>query len=338
MTDAVIDVVIPVWNRLDETRNCVVSLISHTPDARLIMFDIGSERDTQRLLQEFADALDDRALLMRDDANIGFVPAANRGLQRSEAPYLALVRNTSVVSAGWLAPLLNFASAHPEAGILLPCLTPTEAECRGPVELASSSFAAMVITRKLYQEIGGFDEGLDAASWCLKDYTRRACAKGFLTYRVPGPAVVVQEEVQLGSQHRRQENLQRTLQLFKERWGDSKSYAIHVPNGVDLALLRQKLDYLVKGARHGDSYSVMMPALLHKEALQAGLDLLHENVMLVPLPRFTLESGRRRVFERIASHDPGTIAVAAVDGMAFPWEQSYISFGELCERISLGYP
>jgi hypothetical protein len=337
MTDAIIDVVIPVWNRPNETRNCLVNLINNTPEARLIMYDCGSERDTERLLQEFADGLEDRALLMRDDSNIGFVKAANRGLQRSEAPYLALVRNTTEVRAGWLEPLLNFAGSHPEAGILVPCLKSAAVDCRGPIEVSSASFAAIVIKRGVYQEIGGFDEGLDGGTWCLRDYTRRACAKGYLTYQIPGPEVAFQEVVRLGSERRRQETLQRTLALFKERWGEGGRYLVHLPKGVDATLLRQKLEWLVKGARHGDCYTVLLPASLEKIARQAGLDSLHENVRLMPLPRFTGEAGKRRVYERVVQQTPGIIQVAGVDGLPFPWSDSYLSFTELTERIRLGY-
>ena len=337
MSDATIDVVIPIWNKPNETRNCLVNLINNTAAARFIMFDIGSDRDTEKLLQEFADGLDDRALLMRDDSNIGFVPAANRGFLRSEAPYIALVRNTTQVCAGWLDPLLRFASSHPEAGILLPRQKPGVIECGRPMELAGASFAAMVITRELYQEIGGFDEGMDGGAWCLRDYTRRACSKGYLTYLVPGPRVLVQEEVQLGSEQRRQETLQRTLALFRERWGDAGSYLVHVPKGVDVALLRQKLECLVKGARHGDSYHVLVPAALYKEAQQDGLTEFHENLKMLPLPRLAGNFGRRRLFQRIMEQNPGTVPVSAIDGMAFPWSESYLSFTELSERIRLGY-
>ena len=334
MTDAVIDVIIPVWNRLDETRNCLVNLINHTADARFIMVDCGSERETERLLQEFADSLDDRALLMRDDSNIGFVRSANRGLESSRAPYLALVRNTSVVGTGWLEPLLRFSRERPDAGILLPCLNPGD-PCKWPVEVESASFSAMVITRRLFQEIGGFDEGLDGGSWCLKDYTRRACAKGFFTYQVPGPAVSWQEEVQFGSEQRRQEILRRTVALFKERWGEGESYLLHVPNGVELDLLGEKLDLLVKGARHGDSYTVLLPAALNQAAQQTGLDAKHENVKLVPLPRLAWNAVKKRLFERIVAQKNGTLPVTAVDGMPFPWSESYLSFSELSERIRL---
>ncbi|MBU5612451.1 glycosyltransferase family 2 protein [Geomonas azotofigens] len=332
MTDAVIDVIIPVWNRPDETRNCLVNLINHTPNARLIIVDYGSDRDTERMLQEFADGLDERALLMRDDSNIGFVRAANRGFESSTAPFLALLRNTSIVTARWLDPLLQFAEGHPDAGILLPCLDPGE-PCEGPCEVASGSFAAMVVRRELYLETGGFDEHLDGGAWCLKDFTRRACAKGYFTWLVPGPAVSHQEEVPLGSELRRRETLQRSMTAFRDRWGEGGSYLLHVPKGVELDLLRQKLEWLVQGARHGDSYTVLLPHALSQAARQSGLSCLHENVKLVPLPRLSWDGMKRRLYEKLIAQHPGTLPVTAVDGLPFPWSERYLSFSELAERI-----
>jgi len=338
MSEATIDVVIPVWNRPNETRNCLVNLINYSPGARLVMYDNGSERDTEKLLQEFADGLEERALLMRDDANLGFVRAANRGLARTEAPYLALVRNTTQVSAGWLEPILAFAQAHPDAGILQPCLVDEDGgDCRGPMELQNASFAALVITRRLFQEIGGFDEGLDGGIWCLRDYTRRATSRGFRSYRIPGAAVRFTHEQALGSELRRQETLEKSRALFRERWGEGQSYLLHVPKGVESDLLGSKLDVLLKGARHDDRYTLLMPAALHKAAQKAKLDLLHENVRLVPLPRLTGNAGRKRCYEKLVAEEPGCQAVTAVDGIAFPWSDRYLSFSDLAQRIAKRY-
>lgn len=333
MTDAIIDVIIPVWNRPEETRNCLVNLVNHTPNARLIIVDCGSDRDTERMLQEFADALDERALLMRDDSNIGFVRAANRGFESSSAPFLALLRSTSIVPARWLDPLLQFAHTHPQAGILLPCLAPGD-PVEKPCEVTSGSFAAMVLSRELYREIGGFDEGMDGGAWALKDFTRHACAKGYLTYRVPGPAVSRQEEQLLGSEQRRRETLQRSMALFRERWGEGASYLLHVPKGVDPEHLNQKLSWLVQGARHGDYYTVLLPFTLNRAVLQSGLTCLHENVKLVPLPRLGWDGKKRRLYEKLAAERPGTIPVTAVDGLPFPWSERFLSFSELTERIA----
>ena len=337
MPVATIDIVLPVWNRPGETRNCLVNLMNFTPGARFIMMDCGSERETEKLLQEFADGLDDRALLMRDDSNIGFVRAANRGFERSEAPYIALLRTGTQVTAGWLDPLLSFAAAHPEAGILVPLLSPGPLPCGESVEVAAPSFAVMVVSRRLFEEVGGFDEGMDGGLWCLRDYTRRACSRGYLTFQIPGPPVSCREEVQLGSERRRQESLQRSIALFRERWGEGASYLIHIPKGVDAALLRQKLDWLLKGARHGDSYFVLLPAALYKAALQGGFAFQHENVKLIALPLWSTGAGKRRIFERVAAENPGIVPVAAVDGIDFPWGGSFLPFTELSERIRLSY-
>jgi len=337
MPVAMIDIVLPVWNNPAETRNCLVNLINYTPDARFIMMDCGSDRETERLLQEFADGLDERALLMRDDSNIGFVRAANRGFERSEAPYIALVRSSTQVSSGWLEPLLAFAAGHPEAGILVPRQTPGEPACREAVEVEAASFAAVLISRELFQAVGGFDEELDGDLWCLRDFTRRACSKGYLTFRVPGPAVSCRAEIRLGSERRREETLHHSIALFQERWGEGASYLVHVPKGVDAGLLRQKLDWLVKGARHGNSYCVLLPAALYRTAELGGFAFLHENVKLVALPHWSTSAGKRRIFERVSAENPGSVPVAAVDGIDFPWSTSSLPFTELSERIRLGY-
>ncbi|TGU72373.1 glycosyltransferase [Geomonas terrae] len=332
MTDAIVDVIIPVWNRPEETRNCLVNLINHTPNARFIIVDCGSERDTERMLQEFADALDERALLMRDDSNIGFVRAANRGFESSEAPFLALMRSTSIVKAGWFEPLLQFAHTHADAGIMLPCLDPGD-PCDLPREVVSGSFAAMAVRRELYRKIGGFDETMDGGAWCLRDFTMRACAEGFRTVQVPGPTVSHHDEAPLGSVQRRRETLLRSISLFKERWGEGGNFLVYVPKGVEASLLEQKLELLVEGARHGDCYTVLLPFTLHQQARQQGLAALHENVKLVALPRIALDGMKRRLYEKLLAASPDTQPVIAVDGLALPWSEQYLSFSQLAERI-----
>jgi GT2 family glycosyltransferase len=205
------------------------------------------------------------------------------------------------------------------------------------VELEAGSFAAMLIRRELFEQVGGFDEGMDGGLWCLKDFSRRACAKGFLTYLVPGPEVSSQEEQQLGSERRREEVLKHSKELYLERWGSQGGFLLHVPKGVDATLLTQKMDWLLKGARHGNSYFVLLPAALGKQARQLGFHELHENIRLVSLPRLTTEGGRRRIFEHLVAEHPGIRPVAAVDGIPFPWSTNYLQFTELAEQVRLGY-
>src|SRR5512140_3475500 len=101
------DIIIPVWNRPAETRACLVSLVQHSSDSRFILLNNGCDRETECILEEFAEALDDRALLIGSGVNLGFVRAVNRGLARAEAAFAAVVRTSSVVSGGWLGPLVE---------------------------------------------------------------------------------------------------------------------------------------------------------------------------------------------------------------------------------------
>ena len=48
------------------------------------MVDNGSDRETEKMLQEFCEGLDDRALLLRNDVNQGLVKALNQGLEKGQ--------------------------------------------------------------------------------------------------------------------------------------------------------------------------------------------------------------------------------------------------------------
>ena len=117
-----IDIIVPVWNRPVETRACLVNLTRCSPDARLILVNNGSDRETESLLEEFAEALDHRALLICSPLNRGFVRAVNVGLDRSEADCAAVVKQTSVVTEGWLDPLLTLLASRPQVGVAIPRL------------------------------------------------------------------------------------------------------------------------------------------------------------------------------------------------------------------------
>lgn len=341
MNNPALDIIVPVWNRPIETRNCLVSLLNYSPDARFIMVDNGSDRETERLLQEFAEGLDDRALLLRNDVNQGEVKALNRGLEKGSAEYLAVVRNTSLASAGWLEPLLEFARQRPDAGLIVPRLvnavnakSEAHGHQSGPYrEVCHGSFAAMLIKKELYDAIGGFDEQMDGGLWCLRDYSRRACRAGFLTFSVSGGTVYFVDEMTLGSVVRREEMLQRTISQFRERWGGDAAYCMVMPKGADLAAVGQKIELLLKGARQGNFFSIVVHSALYKEMVKAGYVSLHENIRIEPLPLFCTAARARKILARIVSERPDTVVVAGIDGITFAGVESPLTFAEFEDRI-----
>jgi len=340
MDNPLTDIIIPVWNKPVETRNCLVHLINHSPDARFILVDYGSDRDTERMLEEFAEILDQRAILLRDNINRGYVRAVNRGLARSDARYKAVISNTSIVSGSWLESMTGFAETRSDAGIIVPRLIKSPG-CKpgknrhaaaAPIEADHASFAAMLITKQVYDIIGGFDEEMDGGLWCLRDLSRRACRAGFHTFRVEDGIVAYEDDITLGSVERRNLALQRSIALFRERWGEAGSFCLHFPKGADKNILGERMEILLQGARQGHIFTIMTHAQLFKELTKAGFDRLHENIRFLRIP---LIFETRAIAKALVSDDP-TIAAAqpvnGIDGIPFPAGINGMPFAEL-ERM-----
>lgn len=337
-----VDILIPVWNRPVETRNCLVTLIDASPAARFILIDNGSDRETERLLEEFADILGERALLLKTSANQGLVRAVNRGLAQVEAPYGVMVRNTTLVSRGWLAPMLQLADSRPEAGLVVPRLEregspgARRRTADGAVtvtEVAHGSFAALLVRRELLALQGGFDEELDGGIWCLKDYSRRAFRNGFLTFAAEGPPVTYADEVLLGSVARREETVRRSAEACTARWGREDAFCVCFPKDADPTAVHGKLAVILMGARMGQSFTVILHPTLHRSLTESGHTSLHRNIAMVQLPRFFAAGELRKIVGKLMADRGDTVAVAGVDGLAIPGVEGAKPFGWLEDLI-----
>ncbi len=342
MSNPSIDIIVTVWNRPVESRNCLVNLIDHSPNARFILVDNGSDRETERLLQEFAEILDKRALLLRNDTNQGYVRAVNRGLSRAEAPLIGIIRNTSIVTEGWLGPLVGFTGDKGDAGIIVPRLVtfPLDKPVKGrhpaarTLETDHGSFAAMTLKRSVYDLIGGFDEDMDGGIWCLRDFTRRACRAGYFTYKVEAGTVCFADEILFGSPERREQALQRSIAAYRARWGEDGSYCLHFPKDTDLSTLQGKLELLLRGARQGHSFTILAHPRLHKELMGAGCNLLHENINFIRLPLLFENKTIKDLFTAKNDMNANLHAVTGIDGIPFPAGIQSITFAQLEHNIT----
>jgi hypothetical protein len=60
--------------------------------------------------------------LIRQKPNLGFAGGNNRALKAASGRYFLLLNSDTVVPPGWLAPLVEYADAHPRAGLIGPKL------------------------------------------------------------------------------------------------------------------------------------------------------------------------------------------------------------------------
>jgi len=284
MSSSVADIILPVWNRPGETRECLAALVKHSADARLILMDLCSESETEQLLHEFAEYLGERAVLVRSERMRGLIDTINKGLSMASAPLMVVLRSSCRVAPGWLEPLLE-TSRGQRAGVLVPSLAPLAGDVTGQQvsgytcrEARRGNFIAMGITRSLYEGIGGFDNGLDGDVWCLADYSRRAERAGFRTLRVDGPPVLYREEPVYGAIERRKRIIRESESLFRARWGEDYVYCLSISPKAQEGALTRLFEVILAGARRGNRFFVLTPFGVYRRLAGRGLHRLHENI------------------------------------------------------------
>lgn len=314
MSSTETDIILPVWNRPEETRECLAALVENSAGCRMILLDRGSDPETEQILHEFAEYLGDGAILLRSECARGFVETVNLGLSRASAPLMIALRESTRVTTGWLEPLRE-AALKPEAGVLVPVLEPREGvspqrEIRKDFQLETfrGSFAAIGITRLLYEKAGGFDSGMDGGFWCLRDYSRRAHAAGFRTLRVGGPPVLFREEPVYGSSERRERRRLESEAVFRARWGEEHAYCLRLSRSVEPEALSQAFDAILVGARKGHRFLVLSPCAVFRKIVRAGFHRLHENITVERLSRFFPSRAVRSACDRFRETYPdGTL-------------------------------
>ena len=176
-------VVIPLHNQLHYTRLCLESIASHTRhDIQLIVIDNASSDGTA----EYLAALDD-VTVIRNTTNLGCARAWNQGLKAAcGAEWIVILNNDVIVSPGWLTGLLE-AATHWQLDIVCPAIR--EGGCHRDLTAYSADFVArmhsairrgaglgicFMVHRRVFADIGGFDEAFHIAQYEDADFFLRA--------------------------------------------------------------------------------------------------------------------------------------------------------------------
>ena len=103
-------IIVPCWNQLEFTRQCIAALKNHTrPPWELIVIDNGSTDGTALYLGGVQDAAAVPVTVIANGENRGFPAAVNQGLQQARGEYLVLLNNDVVVTNAWLDQLTALA-------------------------------------------------------------------------------------------------------------------------------------------------------------------------------------------------------------------------------------
>lgn len=109
-------IVILNFNGVDYLRQFLPGVITHSPEAEVIIADNGSTDDSVSYLQrEFPDL---RLILFAE--NHGYTGGYNRAIDQIDHDYCVLLNSDIEVTPGWIPPIIDFMEAHPSVAACQP--------------------------------------------------------------------------------------------------------------------------------------------------------------------------------------------------------------------------
>lgn len=109
--EGLVSIVIPSYNQLELTKLCLESITHYTTaDYEIIVVDNGSDTKTVQFLAEQKNVR-----LIRNNENLGFAAACNRGMASARGKYICLLNNDTIVTRSWLTHLIHLLENNPTA-------------------------------------------------------------------------------------------------------------------------------------------------------------------------------------------------------------------------------
>ncbi len=239
-----ISILIPVYNQLDMTRQCLRSIYESESRSRfeILVIDDCSTENYFSLLADFPDIR-----IVRNENNLGYLLSVNQALPKANGEYIVLLNNDTIVMKGWLDELACALYHHKEAGLIGSALVQIRSNtlqesgnliCKnGDIVLlgrgenpdllqfcyfrpADYCSAASVILRKsvLVDEMHGFDEIFAPAYYEDTDLALRLKKAGYTNYVMPLSRVLHHGSLSYGDTMEKKGQYNRAI--FMNRWKD----------------------------------------------------------------------------------------------------------------------
>jgi len=115
-------IIIPCWNGVRYTRECLASVERFTPEPHeIILIDNGSTDGTASFAERRRRLPGSALSVVRNRKNLGFAAAINQGSARARGRYVVWLNNDAVVTAGWLREMIACAESSRRIGAVGPC-------------------------------------------------------------------------------------------------------------------------------------------------------------------------------------------------------------------------
>jgi len=189
------DIILPVCDQFDFTKNCIDSMIANTDvPYRIIVINNGKNENTRSYLSEIKNRLGERLLVIQNDHNVGWVKALNQGFAISKAPFICFQNDDTIVTKGWLKKMIGILERDERVGLVNPTWEgkPNYLSVEDYGVLVEKKYSgkyietdwargfSVVLKRKVLDAIGGIDEIYGLAYFDDVDFSVRAINAGFL--------------------------------------------------------------------------------------------------------------------------------------------------------------
>lgn len=293
------DIVIPVWDNLELTRECVDSIEKHTRfPYRLIIIDNASSTPTKEYLESLKKKDADKFAIIRNAENQGFVKAVNQGMRYSDGAYVCVMNNDTVATHRWLEEIISVLCQNPKIGLINPS---SNSSCQFPgapgvdayaeklrafkgeyQELYTCRAFAMVVKREVIEKIGYLNEEYGMGYYDDTDYCKRAQKAHFLTARAKGSYVYHKESRSFSKVKEKSAIFRENEKKFNSKWGRQLRVAYVLPGPV-VGKSSERISLNINRiAKSGHQVWVFMAS-----GGLPGLDLIdHESIRLYRYPAF----------------------------------------------------
>ncbi|RPH95708.1 glycosyltransferase, partial [candidate division KSB1 bacterium] len=237
-----VSVVIPVYNNLNYTRQCVTSLFGAREKAgfEVIMVDNGSDDGTPQYLRQLPPPV--RVVTLPE--NLGFAKGCNAGAREARGKYIVFLNNDTTVEPNWLSAMIECIERNPQIGLVgnlqifpdsgrvqqagivcgpdkmvysiynnqIPADHPAVNKPREFQFIAGSCF---LMEREFFNALDGFDESYLNSCEDV-DLCMRVREAGKKVYYCPQSRIYHYESRTVKSHDKNSEN----YRLFLKRWGE----------------------------------------------------------------------------------------------------------------------
>jgi len=257
-----VSIVIPVYNNLKFTLECLTSLVEHSSGIayEVIVVDDGSSDQTPEIL-----SLVPNITYIRNEENLGFIHTCNRGAEIARGQYIIFLNNDAQVTENWLQPLIQTFGDYDNVGavgpkILFPDGRLQEAGALINPDAASKliglfddpdlprynyarevmycSGACLLVNARKFRELGGFDVRL-APAYCEDwDLAFRLREQGLRVIYNPNSVLIhhlsvtanrINESFKMSCVVRNQQKLSQKWQVKIDRLNKVKVIALYLP-------------------------------------------------------------------------------------------------------------